>query len=314
MAGQLPQYKNHPQCFRQRCIYYNPCMTVRDCLQEAVTSIAVLDAEVLLAFVLETDRVGLIRDQHTLVQGEQYAQYTKLVRTRASGQPVAYLTGQKAFYGLDLAVNDATLIPRPDTEVLVDAVLQELQRRQAARQKQPLLLDIGTGSGAIPIAVLQTRQTRQQQLPRTVATDVSRGALRIARKNAQAYRLPITFLQGSLLTPVKELFTRPYNTYIIITANLPYLTPAQMQEPSIQAEPRTALVSGNDGLDHYRDLFVQLADVLQQSTASMSCYVECDPTQVAAVQGLVSATGLQQQTVFADLAGHERVVKACTAY
>jgi len=204
-----------------------------------------LDAEVLLAYALNKSREYLAAHPEQIISTAQQRRYRRLVALRKAGTPVAYLRGYKEFYGLQFVVNRSVLIPRPESEAMVDAAIE------AARQfRRPTIADLGTGSGNIAGALAK-------HLPRAdvYATDTSRKALRVARKNAHNFGVRIHFYHGNLLLPLKN------KKLDIITANLPYL-PSSIKSPtasSLAYEPSGALYSGTDGLSHYRRLLKQIA-------------------------------------------------------
>lgn len=218
--------------------------------------------------------------------------YDGLISRRARGEPVAYLRGYKEFYGVTLGVDPRVLVPRPETEVLVDAV------RTFAAGRPLSVVDVGTGSGAIAIAL-----ARSEPALRIIATDVSAEALEVARDNAAANGVTarITFLQGDLLAPV----TGPVDC---VAANLPYLRDDALDDLSgdraaLAFEPRLATLSGGDGLDLIRRAAADLERVLRPGGAA---FFECDPPQVGVLVGLLAPIGLT--SVIPDLGGADRVV------
>jgi release factor glutamine methyltransferase len=257
-----------------------------------------LDAEVLLRHALGVDRTRLFVMLPDPMPHELVTPYEALLTRRAAGEPVAYLTGTREFMGLEFRATPDVLIPRPDTEPLVEWALEWLERRPAAR-----LADIGTGSGAIAVSLAA-------HLPGTftgeiIAIDVSPEALRIAEANADALltaaqRARLAFRQGSLtdsLDPHVDL----------LLANLPYLTPAQMAEnPDLEAEPSLALLGGDDGLDLVRATVADLPRILAADGAAA---FEIDPSQAATTRALLQRIFPEAHTlVLHDLAGRERHV------
>lgn len=209
-----------------------------------------LDAEVLLAYVLKVDRLHLYIDFHKPLQAAELKFYRELIKQRAQRIPVAYLTGNKEFMGISFMVSPSVLIPRPDTEILVEAIMQHVNE-----QEMPVITDVGTGSGAILVSLLK-------MLPaaRGIAIDISPEALAVARENAcrQGVDDRVDFELGDLLYPLK---TRLVD---IIVANPPYI-PAQdiaKLAPEVQKEPILALDGGADGLVCYRKLIEQSLPVL----------------------------------------------------
>ena len=224
-------------------------MTIRDLLEqgtraliEAGQSSARLDARVLLSHVLGVAAAMFYAYPEREVSAEQEQQFLSLVERRAHSEPVAYLVGHKEFYGLDFVVDKHVLIPRPETELLVEAALENIRGRLNAG-RVPIVADIGTGSGAIPI----TLAVEELRLPYLYATDISPEALEVARLNCKRHAVEqrIRLLQGNLVEPLPEAVD-------IITANLPYVGTDEMGvlAPDVLAyEPHLALFSGSSGLD-----------------------------------------------------------------
>lgn len=259
------------------------------------------DAEFILAHVLKKSReFVLAHPEYTLNFFETW-NYKKCVRARKNNIPLAYITGHKEFFGFDFVVNKHTLVPRPDTEVLVELVLEELRAKNES--EKILLIDVGTGSGCIPISIKKTRNKKQetskfdkkiQNKLEVFATDISAKALKVAKQNAQKQNVDITFFQGNLLEPVLKNFSveSKYSS-LVLTANLPYLTQKQFdEEPSIQKEPHTALVAHENGLELYKKLCEQIANVQKQNifVSPITMYFEIDPSQTETLTTFVKNT------------------------
>lgn len=269
-------------------------VSVRDALDGARTAIgasgspsAALDAELLLAFALGVDRAALITDPQREITGPPVRVYQDLVRRRSVGhEPVAYLVASKGFRSIELAVDSRVLVPRPETELLVEIAL-ELQ--QKAR-----VLDVGTGSGAVALALKQER-------PDLIisGSDISSGALEVARGNAERLGLEVEFFQADLLTGLG-------GQWDAILSNPPYIAEserASLPPDVIGHEPELALIAGADGLDVIRPLVLAAA----QSDARLLA-IELGAGQASAVSELISAAGFSGVTAHSDLAGIERVV------
>ena len=218
--------------------------------EESGSETANLDAQVLLAHVLGQDRAWLFAHYDEKLTPEQADNYAELVARRAAAEPVAYLVGHREFYGLDLLVDHRVLIPRPETELLVDAVLDHIDSRP---NKAVKMVDVGTGSGAIALAVAANCPTVQ-----IYAVDLSPDALAVARANVARLdeRHQITLLQGDLLTPLPERVD-------IIAANLPYIASPiylTLDADVPDSEPRLALPAGPEGLDAIARLLRQAPD------------------------------------------------------
>ncbi|HEX5570313.1 MAG TPA: HemK/PrmC family methyltransferase, partial [Ktedonobacterales bacterium] len=216
-----------------------------------------LDAQVLLGQVTDANRAVTLAYPERALSAEQAARYAELIARRAAHEPVAYLTGHREFMGLDLLVDRRVLIPRPETELLVEAALADLAERLARTpQSPPLVADIGVGSGAIPIALA----VGEPRLPRLYGADISPEALALARENATRLGVAarITFLEGDLLAPLPK----PVD---LLTANLPYVAPDDPDVPrSVSAyEPALAVYGAGDGLGHIRRLLAQAPSSLR---------------------------------------------------
>lgn len=198
-----------------------------------------------LAYVLKKPTAYLLAHPETQLSPPQQATFRTLAAKRRRGVPFAYLTGQQGFYGLDFAVTKDVLIPRPETEQLVDWVLAHNNRKA-----QSTIIDVGTGSGCIAV-------TLAKYLPaaRIIAADVSAAALRVAKKNARAHGVSqrISFRQGSLLTVRK-----PNEHMDLVVANLPYLTISQLK--NLPHEPKLALHGGTRGLELIEKLIQQIVE------------------------------------------------------
>ncbi len=218
-----------------------------------------LDAEVLLAFVLGTDRTELYINSDRIIDGSRLKQYFFLVERRAGREPVAYITGQKEFMSLIFHVNRDVLIPRPETEVLVEWIVENFKKLLIFHDF-PIILDVGTGSGALAVSL-----AKYVPQARVWALDISEQALEVARGNARRNGVAdrIVFVQSDLLA---EVPTDLMGKTDLIVANLPYVPtkeiPALMPEIT-GYEPYKALDGGGDGLDLYRKLIPQAHRVLR---------------------------------------------------
>lgn len=258
-----------------------------------------LDGEVLLRHVLGIDRAALFANLNDFVPAEQAAAFLTLLGRRVAGEPVAYLTGIKEFMGLGFAVGPGVLIPRPETEVLVEWALTRFDGRIPAGA----ILDIGTGSGAIALSLAANLPAGS--LGAIVAADVSRKALGYARRNRAALALGgrVALVRGDLVRWCTA------GAAGLVLANLPYLTPEQLESnPWLAAEPAGALVSGADGLDLVRALVADLPRILAPGGAAG---LEIDPEQAWTVAGLLAdALPGRRVRVLEDLAGLARHVVA----
>lgn len=239
-----------------------------------------LDAELLLSSVLGVDRARLIIDRDEPVDGPAGERFRELVVRRAAHEPIAYILGRRAFRRLELAVDPRVLIPRPETELLVEVGLS-----LAAGAS---VIDVGTGSGAVALALKDERADL-----RVVGVDVSPGAIQVARANASRLGLDVRFFLGDLLSNV--------GCADAVLANLPYVEDhADLPPDVVRFEPPGALFGGPDGLDLVRRLVAQASSELLA--------LEIAPGQAAEVAGLLGGAGYASVEILRDLAGRERVV------
>ncbi len=231
--------------------------TIGDAIEWGTTALAVvglpaprLDAQLLLGHILQVERTTLYTHPEHPLTPEQERQYRLLIERRKAGEPVAYLVGHKAFFGRDFLVDKRVLIPRPETELLVEAALSTI-RAMLAAGRTPLIADIGTGTGIIPI----TLALEEPCIPYLYGIDISAAALDVARLNSQKHAVAprVRFLQGDLVAPLPE----PVD---VLIANLPYVGTNEMEtlSPDVRAfEPHLALFSGPEGLDLLKRFFVE---------------------------------------------------------
>ncbi|MGB9429845.1 MAG: peptide chain release factor N(5)-glutamine methyltransferase [Gammaproteobacteria bacterium] len=250
-----------------------------------------LDAEILLAHVLEMPRSHLFARPEQRLDGYKLRRYALLVLARRKGQPVAYLTGQRDFWSLTLKVTPATLIPRPETELLVEEAL-----RNVPVGVRWYLLDLGTGSGAIALALAKER-------PQCIltATDISRSALAVARENAKRLEIHnLAFMQGQWFTPVSG------RRFAMIVSNPPYVPndDPHLNAGDLRFEPRHALTGGPDGLAAIRKIVLRAPSHLDRGGALL---LEHGYDQGERVRELLSAAGFSAIKTLRDLAGSERV-------
>jgi release factor glutamine methyltransferase len=263
-----------------------------------------LSAELLLSHVLKLPRIGLYVHHDRQLAPDELSSFRELVRRAAEHEPVQYLTGVAHFYGLELAVTPAVLIPRPDTETLVEAVLRHLKLATDTGTEQPQrIVDLCTGSGAIALAL-----ARHLSSARIIATDVSDAAAEVARENARRLGLA-----GQVEVRVGELFAplaseAPFH---IITANPPYIPTGDLERLDRNVreyEPRLALDGGPDGLSFHRRL---LAGAIAHLMPGGRLFIEMQFDQASRLrEAAESAGGWEQVQVLRDFGGNERVLLA----
>lgn len=296
-----------------------PTMTIAELQKEFLAAadkrIAPEDFAILLAYALQREKIFLFTHPEYILEKEEESRARAFFSRRAQHEPVALITGHKEFYGRDFSVTPDTLIPRPETELIVEHVLETIA---ALSSDTPSIsfIDIGTGSGCIAVSVAATLAEKNPSLfsgMRFFATDISLPALSIAKSNAKAHQVSphITFLPGDLLVPYLPHKTEE-EALVIITANLPYLAQdlCDAAPEDVRAfEPRSALVSDKAGLDHYYRLLQSLTDIFTD-TQSLILFLEISPEQSEPLQR--SARALFPHALVRshkDLAGKERIVE-----
>lgn len=261
-----------------------------------------LDAEVLLSHVLKKQRIYLYVHFDEPLQPEELAAYREMVKKRVMHVPVAYILGEREFMGLTFKVTEDTLIPRPDTEILVQAAVDRLKAMQDSDDTSLHIADIGTGTGAICLSVLH-------YLPQATAetVDISPAARAVAEENAEQLGLAdrITFHTGDLLAPLAG------RTFAAILSNPPYIPERDIETlaPEVRTkEPRTALSGGVDGLDFYRRLTTEAPQMLEPNGFLA---FEVGIHQARDVAALAKSNPLIAKTeILPDYAGIDRVVVA----
>ncbi len=271
-----------------------PAMTLAQALARAATlGLARLDAQLLLLHAVgrgQGERAWLLAHDTDALPAPAATAYEALCRRRAAGEPLAYLVGEKEFHGLMLQVDRRVLVPRPDTETLVEWALEVLQGRCA-----PSLVDLGTGSGAIALALAARRPDA-----RVEAVDRSEDALAVARANAHRLGLAVNFRAASWLEGTNTASGAGLD---LIVSNPPYIAEADPHLPALAHEPLSALASGPDGLDDLRAIVAQSPACLAPGGWLL---LEHGWDQAAAVRGLLEAAGFTQVQSRRDLAGIER--------
>ncbi len=311
-------------------------MTIKEILQKGVKILATkkidsanIDAEILLLCALDrlknkpesfrNDRTWLTAHNNYYLSSKQENIFLKLINRRALFEPIAYITGKKEFYGLEFYVDKNVLIPRPETEIIVEESLKEIVTlRQAQGNNEKIVIaDIGTGSGAIAISLAYALKAKKIiENCKIYATDISAKALKIAKQNAKTHDCEknIIFRKGNLLKAL------PKNTKIdFLLANLPYVgddyyyykwlkngsAPAEFHE--IKHEPKSSLLAKNNGLEYFDEFFPTLPDYITDKT---KIFLESDPFQILAIKKLAKKYLPKHKiTVIKDLRGLNRITK-----
>ena len=255
-----------------------------------------LDAELLAARAFSRTRVELYTHFDQPLGDPELAAYRGLVQRRMAGESVAYILGRKEFWSLDLEVDARVLVPRPDTETLVEQALEWLKAMPAS-ERALRVADIGTGSGALALALKKERPGDE-----VFAVDISTDALDVARGNASRLGLEVTFLQGDLVSPLSGL-----DRFNMIASNPPYIPSQDIAglSPEVRREPILALDGGEDGLSLVRRLASDARNVLSPGGALA---MEIGAGQAAEVMEILRGTGYAGVGARRDLAGIERVV------
>ena len=268
-----------------------PPTTVGAVLREANTRLDRVDAEALLLHVLGQPRGWLFTHGGDALTPEQSSRFDELIARREAGEPVAYLTGSRGFWTLDLEVTPDTLIPRPETELLVELALARIPHGAASR-----IADLGTGSGAIGLAIASERPSAG-----VVATDASEAALAVAGRNAQRNDIGnIEFRHGSWYAPLAG------ERFDLIASNPPYIENGDphLVEGDLRFEPMSALASGDDGLDDLRTL---VSAAPSRLVVGGWLLVEHGWEQGDAVRALFANAGFSDVETIRDLEGRDRV-------
>jgi len=251
-----------------------------------------LDAEILLCRSIDMPRSYLFAHPEDELDELTASRFRAIVERRMSGEPMAYITGTKEFWSHELLVSQATLVPRPETELLVDLALREIPRKAEWQ-----VLDLGTGSGAIAISIAVERRMCQ-----VTAVDISDAALAVARENARSLAPGNVVLEaGNWTEPVRE------QRFDVIVSNPPYVRSSDKALLALQHEPQSALAAGNDGLDAIRVLAADCVPILKESGILL---IEHGAEQPAAVAELLAQHGWTGICCHNDLAGLPRVTVA----
>ncbi|QEK13241.1 peptide chain release factor N(5)-glutamine methyltransferase [Crassaminicella thermophila] len=282
-------------------------VNIQQALKEAVDKIEktsvqtpLLDAEVLLCHVLKKDRLFLYTNRNYVFTDEQYSRFLELIQKRLMGMPVQYIINKQEFMGLDFYVEEGVLIPRPDTEILVETVIEWAKNIKNDRIN---VVDIGTGSGAITVSIAK-------YIPNSFVygVDISKKALKIAKKNAASnHASNISFLEGDLFEPLRK--EKLEGRIDILVSNPPYIPKNEIEKLQIEVskyEPKLALDGGIDGLDYYRRIIDEASCFLRNDGLIA---LEVGHDQAEAVKNMMERKRCYKNIKkIKDLAGIERVV------
>jgi release factor glutamine methyltransferase len=285
-------------------------------LKKEFLSISAFDLDLLLENIIKKPRAFILAHPEFKLSKTQILSLKSKIKKRLKGEPLAYILGRKEFYGLNFKVDKHTLIPRPETELIIEEALNFM-----ARDSRPAtFIDVGAGSGCLIITLaklLKKKNGSPKIKHKFFGIDISKKALEIACQNAKLHKInkKIKFLNGNLLSPIihNPLFLA-HNISFIILANLPYLTREQIKKsPTIKYEPKLALEAGKDGLKYYRKLLKQIVFLFNflspSSRLRISAILEIDPGQKIKISRLVKKElpGAKIK-IKKDLRGHNRII------
>ena len=287
----------------------------RALLEESEKKIPRFEAELLLAHATRKTRAFLLAHPEFSPSTEESARFESFVDRRGGHEPIALIVGRKEFYGREFLVNESTLIPRPETELLIEAVLDHVRQSDA---RSILVVDVGTGSGNIVSTLAKEAEAIGQSEKKFsfVATDISEKAIETARRNAKRLEVGenIKFFLSDLMENIpKEIFSK--REELVVAANLPYLSKQEFAETPNDVrlfEPKTALLSGEDGLDHYRRLleYIQRATAIREQISKVSIFLEIGPSQMVTMKELaLDRFPKSEISILRDLAKKYRLAK-----
>lgn len=271
-------------------------LKLRDALLSATQRLGDrVDAEILLAYALSKPRSWLFAHADDALSAEHASAYTVLVEQREAGEPIAYITGRRGFWSLDLEVTSATLIPRPETELLVELALERLPV-----DKTCTVVDLGTGTGAVALSI-----ARERPLAQVIATDVSADALAVAQRNAERHGIKnVSFAHGDWFAPVGE------QCFDVIVSNPPYIEShdPHLNQGDLRFEPLSALASGADGLDDIRRI---IGDAGRHLVPGGWLLFEHGWNQGEAARMLLRNASFAKVSTMRDLEQRDRVSAGC---
>lgn len=266
-------------------------MQIKDILKKHKDKLPLQELDDLLALALHKTKNYIYKHPDKELSRSNILAFNKLINKRLANWPMAYLRAHQEFYGLKFLINKNVLIPRPDSEVLVEQTLKYLKNKNNLN-----IIDIGTGSGCLIISVAKNAANNNYY-----AADISTKALKIAKTNARKNKVNIKFLKSDLLKNINN------KKFDVIIANLPYLNPKQLKESSIQKEPSLALAAGKDGLDYYKKLLNQISKYLNKKYLVL---LEIDPEQKNNLEKLIKKNLPQGKLEFIkDLSNNTRVAR-----
>lgn len=286
-------------------------MTIQEILQETYLKykLSPLDAEILLSLAGNMPKVYILAHPEKKLSAMQMKKFDSFRARRANGEPIAYIAGKKEFFGLEFLVNKNVLIPRPETEILVESAIDKMKKHYA----RLTVIDVGTGSGNIIISIAKNIPQIFQKKINFYAIDISKESLQIAKANAKRYKLnkKIKFVQSDMLEYFVKRKTKLEN--ILIVANLPYVSPIlyKKNKNNLKYEPKNALASNSKGLNHCIRLIREISEINKKCyMLHATCYMEISPEQKSEIGRIIKKYWPKAKIAFfRDLAGKWRVVK-----
>jgi release factor glutamine methyltransferase len=274
-------------------------MTIEELRKKFLLDAHPAEADSLLQLCCKKDKTYVLTHPDHRLNPLQMVRFYSYLKLFKKGYPLEYISEKKEFYKLDFTVTEDTLIPRPETELMVDEALRAIKNWKG--EEGVMLLDVGTGTGCIPIAIAKNLDKKIT----IVATDISDKALKVAEKNMKKHSVEMTLVEGDLLTPIFEAGVLEHHR-LFITANLPYgWSEWYGENPALKFEPETALLAGSDGLELYRKFIPQLGDI----TLPFTAFLEIDPRQSEKISKIItSAIPGCKFEIKKDLAGRDRLV------
>jgi len=280
-------------------------MTIQEILHKTYSAykLSPLDAGILLSLVITKPKEFILAHPEKKLAPAQIKKYFSFAKRRAKGEPIAYITGKKEFFELDFVVNKNVLIPRPETELLVEFALEKIQAK-----KYDAVIDVGTGSGSIIISIAKNIPEKIRKKIKFFAVDISKESLQVAKSNAKRYKMDgkINFVQSNLLE--YYLNNKIAQKNILVIANLPYVSPEiyQKNKNNLRFEPKSALVSRQKGLSHYKKLLAQVNLLI---TDHCSLFIEISPEQKPEIGRIIKEYLPKARARFLkDLAGKWRIM------
>jgi release factor glutamine methyltransferase len=284
-------------------------MTIQEILRKTYLryKLSPLDAGILLSLAGNMPREFILAHPEKKLSATQTKKFSSFCARRANGEPVAYITGKKEFFGLEFLVNKKVLIPRPETEMLIECVLNKIQNTKY--QIPDTIIDVGTGSGNIIISIAKNIPMKLQKKINFYAIDISKESLKVAKSNAKKNKMEkkISFVQSDMLEYFRKRKTKFEN--IIIIANLPYVSRDiyKRNYKNLKYEPKLALHSRSKGLAHYDKMLKQIKSLF---TVHYSLFIEFSPEQKPEIAHILKGYWPKAEIAFSrDLAGKWRMAK-----